>query len=153
MLTQVRKVVTDHPVKSLGAAWALVMIALSPIYGANLAISVQKWGCPKLPWLIADTFHCPEVVARPAANTSAVDPRSELFKEMGIAWSEENFWSAVKRGDERATLLFLRAGAAFAAELKYLALQADPHAEALLAASADRVRATGGEHQIAVSSI
>jgi hypothetical protein len=29
---------------------------------------------------------------------------------MGISWSEENFWSAIRRGDDRATRLFIKGG-------------------------------------------
>jgi hypothetical protein len=46
---------------------------------------------------------------------STLDARGHLFKEMGIAWSEENFWSAVKRGDDRAVVLFLSGGMAVSA--------------------------------------
>jgi len=41
---------------------------------------------------------------------SASDPRALLRSQMGIEWSERNFWDAVKRGDERAVTLFFMEG-------------------------------------------
>lgn len=112
------RVARENPGKTFAYFWGCVFLLVSPIYGANVALQVQQWGCPKLPPWFAGLILCPErervVVRSPEANVpskaSVFDPRTELFKEMGIAWSEANFWDAVKRGDSRATELFLRGG-------------------------------------------
>lgn len=116
--SRVCRVAKEHPGKTFAYFWACVFLLASPIYGANVALQVQQWGCPKLPPWFAGVIQCPEreriVVRLPEANVPStapsLDPRAELFKEMGIAWSEANFWDAVKRGDDRATTLFLRGG-------------------------------------------
>jgi hypothetical protein len=66
--------------------------------GVGIGVALNKAACAAAPsdsdW--ATHFDC------------EVDPRAVLYKEMGIAWSEDNFWRAVERGDTRAVSLFLK---------------------------------------------
>jgi hypothetical protein len=51
-----------------------------------------------------------ETLPCPGGQRVESDPRKTLLTEMGVAWDEENFWKAVRRGDERAVTLFLKGG-------------------------------------------
>jgi hypothetical protein len=98
-----------------------VLLLLTPMLGLNYYIDKPRKWCAWYWKPVADFIGCPEPPAAVSAegrseqttNASAstlADPRSELFKGMGIVYSEKNFWDAVKGGDDRATVLFLRGG-------------------------------------------
>ncbi len=72
------------------------VLAVAAIKGTRLGQEVVAFVCHETP-----------MASSPLCNP---DPRQELIDKMGISWSEDNFWAAVRRGDERATELFLKGG-------------------------------------------
>lgn len=99
----------------------LVMIGFVVVDAALWSGKVIHWACsyvgenrrpfgPCLPTARPSTVSSKPDEPKVRAEQTHSDPRRELKDGMGIDWSEENFWKAVARGDERATALFLRDG-------------------------------------------
>lgn len=94
-----------------------IAVALLGLYFFDALLWSSKGvrlACSALPQGWEENLPCPasKQASLPKADPkqTSSDPRRELKDGMGIVWSEENFWKAVARGDERATALFLRDG-------------------------------------------
>lgn len=88
---------------SLGFLTAAVLVVGSLLTGLHLARRAGDGLC-MIPGEWARPGYCADGVT---ADAKAGDPR-EALKRMGIAWSEKNFWDAMRSGDDRAVALFLK---------------------------------------------